>query len=112
MVDDLEESIKYYQEIVGLSVNRRFEAGPGMEIAFLGDGGTEVELACDTNQKIPGRIEGISLGFAVDSLDAQIELIKAKGFEVESGPFVISPQLSFFFTRDPNGLRIQFIEKK
>ena len=38
-VNDLEESLKFYQEIVGLSLNRRFATGSGMEIAFLGAGG-------------------------------------------------------------------------
>ncbi len=37
-VKDMEESLKFYQEVVGLKLNRRFEAGPGVEIAFLGDG--------------------------------------------------------------------------
>ena len=43
-VNDLEESLSFYQDIVGLTVDRRFQAGPGMEIVFLGDGETKVEL--------------------------------------------------------------------
>ncbi|MEG3070260.1 MAG: VOC family protein [Candidatus Syntrophopropionicum ammoniitolerans] len=35
-VNNLEQSIRFYQQIVGLSLNRRFVAGPGVEIAFLG----------------------------------------------------------------------------
>jgi lactoylglutathione lyase len=35
-VRKMEESLKFYQEVVGLPLNRRFEAGPGMEISFLG----------------------------------------------------------------------------
>lgn len=37
-VKDLEEVLNFYQEIVGLSLNRRFAAGPGREVAFLGAG--------------------------------------------------------------------------
>ena len=38
-VNNLEKSLKFYQEIVGLMVDRRFKAGQDLEIAFLGDGG-------------------------------------------------------------------------
>lgn len=36
-VKNMEESLKFYKEIVGLSVSRSFKAGPGMEISFLTD---------------------------------------------------------------------------
>ena len=52
MVKDMEESLKFYQEIVGLKVDRRFEAGPGVEIVFLGNGETKVELICDEKIKM------------------------------------------------------------
>jgi lactoylglutathione lyase len=42
-VNNLEESLKFYQEIAGLSLERRFGAGPGSEIAFLGNGETKIE---------------------------------------------------------------------
>ena len=41
MVKNLEESLKFYKEIVGLNVSNRFNAGTGVEIAFLGDGETK-----------------------------------------------------------------------
>lgn len=44
MVKNLEESLKFYKEIVVLNVSRSFKAGPEVEIAFLGDGKTKVEL--------------------------------------------------------------------
>ncbi len=50
-VKNLEESLKFYQEIVGLKINKRFNAGPGREIAFLGDGETKIELICDEEIK-------------------------------------------------------------
>ncbi|SNS29431.1 Glyoxalase/Bleomycin resistance protein/Dioxygenase superfamily protein [Anaerovirgula multivorans] len=36
-VKNMEDSLKFYQEIVGLSISGRFQAGPGMENSFLGD---------------------------------------------------------------------------
>jgi len=46
---DLESSIKFYEDIIGLKVIRRFPAGPGHEIAFMGNGAlgeTQKELLC------------------------------------------------------------------
>ena len=50
----MEESLKFYQEIVGLNLVRRFNAGPNTEIAFLGDGETKVELMCHKENKNTG----------------------------------------------------------
>ena len=109
-VSNMEESLKFYQEIVGLSIDRRFSTGPGMEIAFLGDGETKVELISNPNHKSSNNIEGISMGFEVKSVDEMIKLIKDKGLEVHSGPFQPNPHIKFFFVKDPNGISVQFVE--
>lgn len=109
-VDNMENSLKFYQEIVGLPLNRRFAAGLGTEISFLGDGETKVELICDPKHKAPGKVEGISLGFEVKSIDEMIKFIKEKGLEVESGPYQPNPHVKFFYVRDPDGVSIQFVE--
>ncbi|ATW26547.1 VOC family protein [Candidatus Formimonas warabiya] len=109
-VKNLEESLKFYQEIVGLKVERKFSAGPGTEIVFLGDGETKVELIGNgTNQEV-NMGEDISLGFEVGSVDEMFNVVKEKGIEIHSGPFQPNPHVKFFFVRDPNGLKIQFVE--
>ncbi|WML33610.1 VOC family protein [Clostridium sp. OS1-26] len=110
MVKDLEESLKFYQEIVGLSVDRRFKAGPGVEIAFLGDGETKVELMCNEALKEVSFGQDISLGFEVNSVDEIMALVKEKGIDIHSGPFQPNSHTKFFFVLDPNGLKIQFVE--
>lgn len=110
-VKNLEESLKFYQEIVGLSVDRRFKSGPGREIAFLGDGETKLELICDEAVKEVTVGQDISLGFQVKSLEEKMEYVKARDIAIHSGPFQPNPHVKFFFVTDPNGLRIQFVEK-
>ncbi len=110
MVKNLEESIKFYMDIVGLPVVRRFPAGPEMEIAFLGEGDTLVELIQNDNLQNINLGTDISLGFSVESLDKTIEFVKEKGIQIHSGPFQPNPTTRFFYVLDPNGLRIQFIE--
>ncbi len=109
-VKDIEESIRFYQDIVGLSIERRFKAGPDAEICFMDGGETKIELICDKGHKAPGNIEGISLGFEVKPVDEMLELVKSRGLKVESGPIQPNPHVRFFFVKDPNGLSVQFIE--
>ncbi len=111
-VKDLEESVKFYQEVVGLPLVNRFPAGPNMEIVFLGEGETLVELIHDAANTDITIGKDISIGFAVDSLDDMMDFVKDKGIEIESGPFEPNPNTRFFFVLDPNGLRVQFIEQK
>jgi len=110
MVKDLEKSIKFYENIVGLKVNRKFEAGPGTEIAFLGVGGTEVELIEDKSKKDVNIGKDISLGFQVENLDEMIKYVEEKGIKIESGPIKPNPNVRFFYILDPNGVKIQFVE--
>ncbi|WP_341877772.1 VOC family protein [Defluviitalea saccharophila] len=111
-VNNMEESLKFYQEIVGLTIDRRFHAGPETEIAFLGDGETKIELVC-TQQSEPVNIgRDISWGFEVNSVDEMIAFIKEKGIDIHSGPFEPNPHVKFFYVLDPNGLKIQFVEHR
>ena len=108
-VNDMDESLAFYREIVGLPLNRRFNAGPGMEIAMLGDGETQVELICRGNGPVQIGPD-VSLGFMVDSVDKKMESLKEKGIAIHSGPVQPNPHLRFFHVLDPNGLMIQFAE--
>jgi lactoylglutathione lyase len=110
MVRNLEESLKFYQEIVSLEVNKRFSAGPGVEIAFLGNGETKVELIYNEKINMVDLGKDISLGFEVKSVDEMMEFIKGKGVEIHSGPFQPNPHTKFFYVLDPNKLKIQFVE--
>jgi len=110
MVKSLEESLKFYTEIVGLNVGRRFNAGPGVEIAFLGDGETKIELICNKAIKEVEMGHYISLGFEVNSVDETMDFLKEKGINIHSGPFQPNPHMKFFYVIDPNGLKIQFVE--
>ena len=101
-VKNLEESIAFYEEVVGLKLEHRFPAGPGTEIAFMKSEGTEtkVELLCRAD--FDGRREdaALSLGFETKDLDGKMAELKAKGYAVSD---VISPnpKSRFFFRKGP-----------
>ena len=108
-VKNMNESLKFYEEVVGLTLNKRFQAGPSMEIAFLGDGETQVELICEENNNDINIGTDISWGFEVKSVDEMMNFVKEKGISIEGGPFQPNPHVKFFYVKDPNGLKIQFV---
>jgi len=61
-VKDMEKSLAFYQEVVGLSLKRRQMAGPVMELAFLGDGETQIELISDCTRGAVSTSRDISIG--------------------------------------------------
>ena len=111
-VNNMEESLKFYQEIVGLTIDRRFHAGLETEIVFLGDGETKIELIATQQGDVVNIGQDISLGFEVDSVDEMMAFVKEKGIDIHSGPFEPTPHVKFFYVLDPNGLKIQFAEHK
>ena len=110
-VMDMDVSAAFYENIVGVNVKRRMNPMPGTEIVFLGFGGveTEVELIRNEKNNSPEYGKDISIGFEVESLDRQIEVLKTNGVEMQ-GPFQPSPVIKFIYAEDPNGVKIQFFE--
>lgn len=102
-VSDLEESLEFYCDRLGLSLQERFD-GP-LPIAFLGGGDTALELI----QGQPEPSQGISLGFGVTDLAGWREkLSDANPSEIMSP----APEISFAFFTDPDGYLIQLVEKR
>ena len=110
-VKDLDATISFYQEVLGLSVTRRFAAGPGAEIAFLGGAGpVELEFIADGSGRETNVGSDISWGFEVDSLDDCMAYLNEKGIAFD-GPTSPNPSVRFIFISDPDGMRLQFAEQ-
>lgn len=109
LVKNMEDSLKFYQEVIGLPIARKIET-PTMDIVFLGEGETLVELIYDKTVSEISFGEEITLGFEVSSLDETMEMINEKNIPVHSGPVQLGPTTRALFILDPNGLRIQFIQ--
>ena len=110
-VRNMEESLKFYQEIIGLKISERFNVGEDLDISMLGEtDGTKVELIYNKKQNVLIRTEGISIGFEVESLDEAMKLVKNKNIPIKRGPIAPSPSSRFFFIDDPNGIEIQIVQ--
>jgi lactoylglutathione lyase len=111
LVNNMDESLEFYEEIVGIKLVDRFPAGPGMEISFLGEGETKVELICNEKLKELDAGSRVTLGFKVESLEEKINFIKGKGIKIITGPIQPNPSIKYFIIKDPNGIKIQFAEQ-
>ena len=103
----MEASIKFYEDIVGLKIQRDFREFGG-NIVFLAEqeSDTQVELIDEPIKAYSG--SGISMGFHVDDVEAKREEVIAKG--LNPTPIITpNPQVKFFFVDDPNGVTVQFI---
>lgn len=109
-VQNMETSLKFYEEIIGLVLNRRYSPREGMEIAFLGAGDTQVELISDINATSSNMGKDISMGFITESLENTMKLLGEKGYSFENEVIKPNPHIQFFYMLDPNGLKIQFVE--
>lgn len=105
-VNDLEESIEFYETVTELTVSRRFKAGPG-EVAFLANesGGTEIELIyMPEAAKFEGK--GTFICFETDKLDEMHKFVTDKG--LKPSPIQLPDDgTRYFYVYDPNGVSIQ-----
>ncbi len=111
-VRDMKASLSFYTTTVGLKMNKRFSPADGMDIAFLGERETQVELICNTNEPSSSSCDGISLGFETASLDDTMNFIHTQGIKIAAGPFEPNPHTRFFYVKDPDGYTVQFVENR
>ncbi len=109
-VSDMKKSLSFYQDIIGLEIKRQFKPNEEMEIAFLGNGETQVELICNKNNREIIYGKDISMGFVTESISSTTDLLKSKNIDLHSGPFQPNPSIKFIYILDPDGLKIQLVE--
>ena len=118
-VGDLERSIKFYQEVLGMRLLRTSE-NPEYQysLAFLGyndeDKASVLELTYNwgvSEYELGTAYGHIAIG--VDDIYATCEAVRASGGKVtrEAGP-VKGGNTVIAFVEDPDGYKIEFIENK
>ena len=107
---DLDKSLAFYKEALGLTEKRRLET-PGFILVYLTDGQTshELELTYLKDRKEPYNLgdNEIHLAFAVDDFDAAYRKHKEMGcicFE--------NPSMGIYFIEDPDGYWLEIVPGK
>jgi lactoylglutathione lyase len=82
-VRDLDRSIKFYTEVLGLSLRKRVRLNETTELAFLPLGESEIELICKSTEYNFAK-EGIvnHLTFRVDDIAGMLERLRKHGVEL------------------------------
>jgi lactoylglutathione lyase len=107
-VKDMDQSLDFYQNVLGMKLQSRRKSGGGNELAFLGEENQpQVELV-SSEGSADIQYSGFSLGFSVDNMDQTLEAVKAKGYEVVS-MMQPNPAVKIAHINDPNGITISFI---
>jgi len=113
-VNDIEETLRFYRDILGLKVVERKRSPRGSELAFLSvpDSDELIELCsypASGNVLVPEDL--VHLAFEVDNLDDTIVYLKEKGVAITDGPTVTSSGNRFCFIDAPDKYEIELIEK-
>jgi len=114
-VNDLEKTLKFYQEALGFNVSRRNTSPRGAQLAFLAvpNSDEEIEL-CQMPPGAPSvhvQPDLMHLAFEVEDLEAFAAEAKAKGYPLSDGPTKTSSGSVIAFLDAPEGYEVELIQK-
>ncbi len=118
MVSNMDASIRFYTEVVGLRLKDRLTHTNGViELAFLGlgaDGETELELIQGYNDKLPAEGKVHHAAFASDDVEAEFRRLKGmEGVRLIDADITTLPNgYRYFFFYGPDGEWIEFFQRK
>ena len=111
-VSDLEKTVSFYKNVLGLKELRRHTSGRGSQLVFLKapDSEEEIEI-CKFDQSGPVVVgpDLTHLAFEVDDLETFAREAAAKGYPLSDGPHA-SGSGKIAFIDAPEGYEIELIE--
>ncbi len=113
-VSDLDQTIQFYTNVLGLEVLERKTSPRGSQLAFLKVPNSDalIELTSfPPSGPVKVQEDLVHLAFQVDSLNDTIASLKAKGVKVTDGPTQTSSGSRFIFIDAPDGYEIELIER-
>ena len=114
-VNDLERTVAFYRDVLGLAEVKRHKSPRGSELVFLQAPGSE-ELIEITHFPAGGPVQVqpdlTHLAFEVDSLAEFERHLARHGFKYSDGPITSATGTTFAFVDAPEGYEIELIEKR
>jgi lactoylglutathione lyase len=114
MVNDMDESLAFYQNILGLELRNREWLNDSIELAFLffpEQPSVEVELVYGG----PVENEGIvnHLAFTVENIEAELVRFKEAGVKLvdEEPQSILNGTVKIAFFQGPNGEKLELVER-
>ncbi len=112
-VHDLEKTVSFYKDVLGLEELRRQTSGRGSQLVFLRAPGSEEEIEiCKFDESGPVMIgpDLTHLAFEVDDLDKFAKHAATKGYPLSDGPHSTGTSRIAFIDA-PEGYEIELIER-
>jgi|SRR5215213_1396759 len=113
-IGDIDRSVEFY-EALGLEERRRKEIGDEAVNVFMGLPGDGDRLELTYNHGVDSYDLGTGynhVAITVDDMDATLERLAGHDIEPEKPPYRISEGGSLIcFVRDPDGYRVELIER-
>jgi lactoylglutathione lyase len=113
-VQDLEKTVSFYRDVLGLKETRRHTSGRGSQLVFFKAPGSEEEIElCKFDESGPVVVgpDLTHLAFEVDSIDEFAKHAAAKGYPLSDGPHKNSDGGAIAFIDAPEGYEIELIER-
>ena len=112
-LDDLERTVKFYKDVLGLEEVRRHKSPRGSELVFMKASGSEelIEL-CHFPASGPVKVQPdlTHLAFEVDSLEEFGKHLAKLGLKYSDGPHVTRDGHGIAFIDAPEGYEIELIQ--
>jgi lactoylglutathione lyase len=113
-VNDIERSVKFYQEALGLEASRRFISPRGAQLVFLKTPNSEEEIELC---QMPAGAESVHvqpdlmhLAFEVENLETFAVELARKGFALSDGPTKTGSGSVIAFIDAPEGYEVELIQ--
>jgi len=114
-VNDLERTVKFYKDVLGLEEVRRHKSPRGSELVFLKAPGSEEQIEITyfpAGGSVQVQPDLTHLAFEVDSLEEFAAHLAKLGIKYSDGPTISSTGTTFAFIDAPEGYEIELIQKK
>jgi catechol 2,3-dioxygenase-like lactoylglutathione lyase family enzyme len=112
VTDDIEASVRFYTEKLGMTVTERFANEDDEDYVFLDAGGIVLELM---PQKTMGQDSGFHhISFEVDSVEASSQQLQDSGVTITKEPFDVGggTGITLGFFEGPNQMNLQLFHRE
>lgn len=113
-LNDLERSVRFYKEVLGLTEVRRHKSPRGSELVFLkAPQSSELIELCHFPSSGPVQVQPdlTHLAFEVESLEAFGRHLETLGIKYSDGPVLKDDGSGFAFIDAPEGYEIEIMQR-
>ena len=112
-VSDLDKTVHFYKEVLGLTETRRSKSPRGSELVFFKAPGSDEEIEiCKFDGSGPVNVGSdiTHLAFEVDNIEEFAKQAAAKGYPLSDGPTETGGGSVIAFVDAPEGYEVELIE--